>query len=265
LHPLTATAVASLLLLAAMAVGAAAATPIYVEVAKEEVNLRERPGTRYPKVGSARRGEVFRVLARQGDWYEVERPEGGSAWIFRRLIQRVAIHLESGHRVTPRGSHANLRAQARKGAPLAGRLQEGEVLSVLRQDGDWYEVDLGGEARAWVFRGVVRLLEPDPAKELLNDLRTTFAGIVRWGAVNEVTLKRYHEAVLDMVVESSWHFLTEAQRRDLLARAAAGFEALLKETERFRGRYYNLPLVVITDPSNTVVGTATRKEVRLLP
>jgi SH3-like domain-containing protein len=255
--------IAAALLLAV--VTAAGADPTeYVQVAKPEANLRTGPGTRYELAGSAKQGDMFRVLSHQAPWYEVAGPGGERAWIYERLVKEAALPLESGHRVVPAHNYANLRARPTTRAPLAGRLEKGEELPAVRRAGDWYEVTLPDETTAWVSSDVVRLLEPDPTGPLLARLRANYPGVIRWGAVNEVVLEHYHEAELDLVVESSWHFLPEEQRLALLNEAAAAFEEMLQQSEQYRRRYYNRPLVIVTDPSNTRVGSATPKQARLL-
>jgi hypothetical protein len=179
-------------------------------------------------------------------------------------VKQAVVPLDPGHRVVPAGNYANLRSRPTTRSRRAGRLNRGEELPVSRRAGDWYEVTLPDETTAWVFREVVRLLEPDPAAPLLARLRANYPGVIRWGAVNEVVLDHYHEAELDLVVESSWHFLPEEQRLALLSEAAAAFEEMLQQKEQYRRRYYNRPLVIVTDPSNTRVGTATSKQARLL-
>jgi SH3-like domain-containing protein len=247
------------------AVTAHAAEPTqYVTVVRPEANLRKGPGTRYDKVGQVERGDMLQVLSSQEGWYEIVSPDGEPAWVFKRLVKEAAIPLERGHRVVPSGNYANLRARPHKRAHLAGRLERGVELPTARKVGDWYEVTLPDETTAWVYSRVVRLLEPDPVAPLLAQLRANYPGVIRWGAVNEVILQHYHEAELDLVVESSWHFLPEEQRLALLSEAAEGFEAMLRDSPRYRRRYYNRPLVIVSDPSNTRVGTATPKQARLL-
>jgi SH3-like domain-containing protein len=254
---------AAALLLAAVP-GAGADPTEYVQVVRPEVNLRTGPGTRYELAGSAKRGDMFRVLSRQEPWYEIAGPDGERAWIYQRLVKEAAVPLKPGHRVVPAHTYANLRTRPTTRSPRAGRLEKGEELPVVRRASDWYEVTLPDDTTAWVSSTVVRLLEPDPAAPLLARLRANYPGVIRWGAVNNVVLDHYHEAELDLVVESSWHFLPEEQRLALLNEAAAGFEEMLQQSKQYRRRYYNRPLVVVTDPSNTRVGTATPKQARLL-
>jgi len=246
-----------------VAASARGAVPERVEVRREVVNLRGAPSTRAPKVGRAKRGERFTVLDHQGDWYEIRRPGGDRAWIFKRLVRPTVTPVEEGSRVRAKGHYANLRARPSRRAKRVGRLKRGTSLAAVGRDGDWIQVERGDGRRVWVAAEVVRLIPPDPAAPLLTALRRDYPGVVRWGAVNEVVLDHYHEAELDLVVESSWHFLVEAQRLAFLRQAARGFADLLRGSSAYRHRYHNRPLVVVSDPSNTVVGSATPRQARL--
>jgi SH3-like domain-containing protein len=256
--------IAAALLLAEVTGAVAADTADYVQVVKHEVNLRTGPGTRYALAGSASKGDVFPVLSVQKPWYEITGPDGERVWIYQPLVKPAVLPVKPGHRVVPAHNYANLRTRPTTRSARAGRLKKGEELPVVRRAGDWYEVTLPDETTAWVSGTVVRLLEPDPAGPLLARLRANYPGVIRWGAVNDVVLAHYHEAELDLVVESSWHFLPEEQRLALLREAAAAFEEMLQQSDQYRRRYYNRPLVIVTDPSNTRVGTATPKQARLL-
>jgi len=242
---------------------APAAVPERVEVRRDVVNLRARPSTGAAKVGRAKKGERFPVLDHQGDWYEIRRPGGGRAWIFKRLVRPTLTLVEAGSRVRPKGRYANLRARPSRRAKRAGRLKRGESLAAVGRDGGWIQVERKDGRRVWVAAEVARLIPPDPAAPLLAALRRDYPGVVRWGAVNEVVLDHYREAELDLVVESSWHFLAEEQRLAFLRQAAAGFADLLREHAAYRRRYHNRPLVVVQDPSDTVVGSATPRQARL--
>jgi len=61
-------------------------TPHHI-VKSTRVNLRGGPGTQHPIVGSANYGDVLRTTRRQGDWVQVQRPDGrGTAWVASSLL-----------------------------------------------------------------------------------------------------------------------------------------------------------------------------------
>ncbi|MGQ9777899.1 MAG: CsgG/HfaB family protein [Thermodesulfobacteriota bacterium] len=51
-------------------------------------NIRSGPGTSYGIVGSVKKGEILSVLGEEGDWYNVELPDGKTGWIHKKLTSR---------------------------------------------------------------------------------------------------------------------------------------------------------------------------------
>jgi ribosomal protein L29 len=53
----------------------------------ENSNLREGPGIDTRRIGSVRKGEHVIAVARTEDWFQVENPSGGKAWISGDLVR----------------------------------------------------------------------------------------------------------------------------------------------------------------------------------
>jgi SH3-like domain-containing protein len=60
-------------------------TPHHV-VKSKVANLRAGPGTQHRIVGRLEYGELLRTREKRADWVRVERSEGVSGWIARRLL-----------------------------------------------------------------------------------------------------------------------------------------------------------------------------------
>lgn len=61
-------------------------TPHHI-VKSTRINLRSGPGTQHPIVGSAQYGDILRTTRRQGDWVQVQNPNGrGTAWVASSLV-----------------------------------------------------------------------------------------------------------------------------------------------------------------------------------
>ena len=52
-----------------------------VSVAREEVNLRSGPGTRYSAEWVLSRGFPLKVVGRRGDWLHVRTSDGVEGWV----------------------------------------------------------------------------------------------------------------------------------------------------------------------------------------
>jgi len=61
--------------------------PSQVTVIVATANIRSGPGTNYGIVGSAKQGEKLAVLGEEGDWCNVELPDGKTGWIYKKLIK----------------------------------------------------------------------------------------------------------------------------------------------------------------------------------
>lgn len=76
-------------------------TPLFQVQVLENANLREGPGESYPRIGGAKAGEQFDVVAENeaGDWYEI----AAGYWISAALVQKVATieALKSEQEPTP--------------------------------------------------------------------------------------------------------------------------------------------------------------------
>lgn len=62
--------------------------PSQVIVIVTIANIRSGPGTNYQIVGSAKQGEKLIVLEEEGEWYNVELPDGKIGWVHKKLVSK---------------------------------------------------------------------------------------------------------------------------------------------------------------------------------
>ncbi len=64
---------------------------LYIKTDNSYVNLRQGPGTSYPLLGTATRGnpdsEPMTVLAESGGWYQVRLPDARTGWVAGWLVE----------------------------------------------------------------------------------------------------------------------------------------------------------------------------------
>lgn len=60
-------------------------TPHHV-VKASKANIRRGPGTRHRVIGQAEYGELLRTREKRSDWVKVERQDGQTGWVARRLL-----------------------------------------------------------------------------------------------------------------------------------------------------------------------------------
>jgi hypothetical protein len=59
-------------------------------VVKGKVNIRSAPSTRSVTVGSAKKGDTFKLLGEEGKWYEIELFSGGQRFLYKSLANPVS-------------------------------------------------------------------------------------------------------------------------------------------------------------------------------
>lgn len=55
-------------------------------VKSQTLNLRKGPGTEHQIVAELARGELLKTLEKRDDWVRVERYDGATGWVARRLV-----------------------------------------------------------------------------------------------------------------------------------------------------------------------------------
>ena len=63
----------------------------YIQIMKPDINIRMRPTTASPIVGTAFEGEQYILTGEKGKWYSVLLPSGETRWIYKRLAEKTNI------------------------------------------------------------------------------------------------------------------------------------------------------------------------------
>ena len=63
----------------------------YIQIIKPDINIRMRPTTASPIVGTAFEGEQYILNGEKGKWYSVLLPSGETRWIYKRLAEKTNI------------------------------------------------------------------------------------------------------------------------------------------------------------------------------
>jgi len=200
----------------------------------DDVNVRVGPRRDNHPLTQLRRGDVVIVLERIGDWAGVRIPAGFPAVVAARYAEPVGEHAV---RIT--ASKLNLRVgppEQGKPAPatLRDRVHRGDLLPLLRKEGEWYWIVAPEGTRAYVFRRYLK--ELGPAKE-------------------HAALLKQARGVRDELLRS----MIERRRRLRVMRASRILRAAIgraqKELERRRaeGGHDRLPVMHIADTLAGVV------------
>ncbi len=116
-----------------------------VSVAREEVNLRSGPGTRYSAEWVLSRGFPLKVVGRRGDWLRVQDFENDKGWILRTLTSSTPYHIV-------KVKTANVRSQPTTNSRIIGKVSYGDALKTLERRSGWVKVQRDGGLRGWISR-----------------------------------------------------------------------------------------------------------------
>ena len=121
--------------------------PRWVSLKYKEVNARQGPGDDYPALWTYRaKGLPVQVVAETREWRKICDPEGGAAWVQRRLVDGVRTVFRTDPRPLPLLSQP--KPQARVKAYLAGRA----IASFDRCENGWCRVKADG-VKGWAPAG----------------------------------------------------------------------------------------------------------------
>lgn len=145
----TRTAVAAALVWPVTTAPVLAAGPAgFVSVARDEINMRTGPGTKYESRWMLSRGYPLQTISRQGDWLKVRDFEKDEGWVFRPLTGNTP-------HVVVTSTTANIRSGPGTNQRRVGRAEYGEVLRSHAKRGGWVQVSQQGGVKGWVARQLV--------------------------------------------------------------------------------------------------------------
>jgi N-acetylmuramoyl-L-alanine amidase len=134
LHPLlTALLILSLTWLAILCWASAAWADSGV-IKGSVVNIRSGPGTNYEIVGTVYQGTEVTISQQQGDWYKITLGNT-TGWVSSSLIDAKITA-----KVTVTGTTVNLRSGPGTSYGIVGQVSQGDTLTLLATEGDWYKV-----------------------------------------------------------------------------------------------------------------------------
>jgi N-acetylmuramoyl-L-alanine amidase len=164
-----------------------------VTISVSTLNVRTGPGLSFPVLSKVHRGEEYKIVEKQKDWYKVE-TNSGEGWVAEWLV-----HVEpsvSGDSSTHEGQVNSDGLRVRKGPSTSDGvvtvLQNGDSVTVTDEDGEWLLVE-SGSTRGWVHREYISGTTT-PAKNSENK-----QGIITDNALNIRTSPSLQSSVLGVL------------------------------------------------------------------
>lgn len=104
-------------------------------VQADALNVRQGPGADFEKIGAVSKETVLIELGRQGAWLRVRLPNGSEGWVSSRYVKPL-----QDEPVLCTGQSVNFRQGPGLNHRILRKLDEQEVLLLLRRVGDWVQL-----------------------------------------------------------------------------------------------------------------------------
>ncbi|MDA0710084.1 MAG: SH3 domain-containing protein [bacterium] len=121
-------------------------------VGANDVNMRSEPntgpGTLIDKIKA---GTLMKRLDKRGGWYQVLLPDGREAWMSGRYAEEV----EARDLLEITKPTVNVRSNASTASRQVGTVNEGDMLSLVRERNGWFQAILPDGKRGWIRNDMV--------------------------------------------------------------------------------------------------------------
>ena len=163
----------SLLLVGLMLLGAAPVAMADPEITEDSVaiivncknsaNVREFATSDSKKLGEAPRGKVFKLLAKDGDWYKIQFTSSKTGFVYKKFVKVAKkSDLPTGKTATvtnaPNG--VNIRAKASSKSKILGVAYNGDTFEVKGKSGKWTKVIYAGD-EAYIYSSYLTISGED--------------------------------------------------------------------------------------------------------
>lgn len=119
----------------------------YVSVAKDGVNLRSGPDTKYSVLYELPEGYPLKIETKKGQWIKVSDFENDQGWVYAPLVSKTAYVIVT----TKQG---NVRSGAGINNDKVGEVVREVLLKKVGRQGDWFQVE-HPKLNGWIHKKLV--------------------------------------------------------------------------------------------------------------
>jgi len=130
---------------------------------KNSANVREQASSSSKKLGEARRGKTFQLLAVEGNWYKIQFTKTQAGYVFHKFVKvgkKGDAPLVDIVTVTNAPNGVNIRAKASSSSKILGVAHNGDTFEVKGKHGKWTKVAYDG-GTAYIFTSYLTLTKGD--------------------------------------------------------------------------------------------------------
>lgn len=132
---------------------------------KTKVNIRSKASSSSKKLGTAKKGEQFKVLGKSGSWVKIEY-NGKTAYVYKTYIKvsggtsdptpTPAVTGDQTGTIVNCKTQVNVRSKASSSSKKLGTAKKGEQFKVLGKSGNWVKIDYNGKT-AYIYKTYVKI------------------------------------------------------------------------------------------------------------
>jgi len=126
-------------------VQAAVAGPA-LRVDRPQVNVRADATVQAVRIGVLRSGELVEKIGSKNEWNQIRLSDGRLGWLHSDLVQELWVVERERVRVREAGSTT---------AATVALVERGKELVKLREQGNWFEVEMEDGRRGWIWKELV--------------------------------------------------------------------------------------------------------------
>lgn len=116
------------------------------------LNVRKKPDLNSKIIGRISRGNLVRILNKEGDWYQIVLDGKHAAYIYKRYID--IVREEKNGIIT--ANILNVRKEPNTEAEILGTLKKGAVVNILKGLPQWLKINFN-ETEAYVYRQYIEM------------------------------------------------------------------------------------------------------------
>ena len=113
-------------------------------------NVRNKPSLKASIIGSVTKGDRVTLIERSGKWLYAILPSRNIGWIHRILF------VDKRETITLNTIAGNVRKDPSRSSPVLRVLKEGDTVSIIGSQGNWYHIRFGAGKTGWAHKTLFR-------------------------------------------------------------------------------------------------------------
>ncbi len=117
-----------------------------LRVNRPQVNVRADATVQAARIGVLRSGELVEKIAAKNEWNQIRLADGRLGWLHADLVQELWV---------VEGERVRVRESASTAGTTVSLVERGAQLVKLREQGNWFEVEMEDGRRGWIWKELV--------------------------------------------------------------------------------------------------------------